>query len=181
MTHTHVASNIIDNFIFGPAIKDMRRFMIGADSQINRLAKVADMVNRPMTNFPPYNIIRTSETELQLELAIAGFDPSEIDIEVKDSKLTITGKVSSGTNIDNEDDDDHNNGENGDRPEYLFRGIAKRSFSRSFVLDDNIEVHNAEFLNGMLTIHLEHIVPENLKPRKIEIKRVDGPKLLTEG
>jgi molecular chaperone IbpA len=159
--------SIFDDLGLTPAFKDMNRFTIGVENQFNRLNKIADMVKSPMANFPPYNIIRTSETTYSIEMAVAGFDPSEIDIEVNDGRLIVSSKVK-----------EEGDQEKTESIDYLFRGIAKRSFTRTFVLDEHVEVREASFMNGMLTIHLEYVVPEHMKPRKVEIKRVEGPQLL---
>lgn len=160
--------SIFDELGLTPAFKDMNRFMIGVDNQFNRLNKIADMVKSPMANFPPYNIIRSSETSYSIEMAVAGFDPSEIDIEVNDGRLIVSSKIKSDSEQQGKDES----------VDYLYRGIAKRSFTRTFVLDEHVEVREASFMNGMLTIQLEYVVPEHMKPRKVEIKRVEGPQLL---
>ena len=83
---------------------------------------------------------------------MAGFSTQDIEITLEDSKLIISGKAQ----------DDNSN--------FMFKGIANRAFTRSFALDDNIEINDAAMLNGMLRIALERIIPEHKKPKKIEVK-----------
>lgn len=123
-------------------------FFIGFDKVLNKLASA----NPSQTNYPPYNILKTDENHYQLELAIAGFSRDDLDIEVKDGVLTIEGKK-----------------ENSDDNKYLHKGISTRAFRRSFTLSDTIIVNGADLVDGILTIELENVIPEEKKPRKIAI------------
>ena len=89
-------------------------------------------------------------------MALAGFSESDIEVEVKDSTLTVRSKEDKGT----------------DESQYVHRGIAKRSFSRSWSLSDDVVVKGAEFDNGLLNISLEKVVPEEKKPRLIPITKL---------
>lgn len=105
--------------------------------------------------YPPYDIVRKGEDQFQINIAVAGFSRDEITITAEASQLTVTGKKP--------DRDD---------TEYLYQGIAARSFERRFNLADYIEVEGADFENGLLHINLARRVPEKLKPRKIAIGNV---------
>lgn len=104
--------------------------------------------------FPPYDIETTGEDRYAITLAVAGFDDSELDIQVEHGVLSVRGKK-----VD----------EDADRS-YLYRGIANRSFERKFNLADYIEVQGAELKNGLLTVSLVKEIPEAMKPRTITIK-----------
>ena len=112
--------------------------------------------------FPPHNILHTDDNRYLIELAVAGFAESELDIEVKDRTLTVRGKHE-------------------DRGrEYVHKGISTKKFERKFRLSEFVEVTGAEYLNGLLAIELEVQIPDTKLPRKIEIKRSSGPQILNE-
>lgn len=124
-----------------------------------------DVVNRNTlshkTSYPPYNIKKlttenSSYSTYEIELAVAGFKRDDLDVEVNRGKLTITGQVS----------------HSGDATtvEFIHHGIAQRSFTHTFKLADDVEVTDVRLVDGLLTIRLEQIVPEELQPKKIEIK-----------
>jgi len=123
-----------------------------------------DDVTKNIPNYPPYNIRKTGDNTYTVELAVAGFGQSEIDIEIDGGKLIIRGNVSA---------------EN-DTNDYLFKGIATRAFTRSFALDDQVEVKDAELFNGMLKIALERLVPEEKKAKKVPVKTKGQKQFLTE-
>lgn len=139
---------------FGPSFKDFDKFFVGFDEQFDRMAKLHDDLTKNIPNYPPYNIKKTGDTSYVIELAVAGFAKQDIEIELADGKMVIKGNVQS-------DDAEEN---------FLFKGIAARNFQRVFALDDQVEVKNAEMLNGMLQVFLERIIPEHKKPKKIEVK-----------
>jgi len=103
--------------------------------------------------FPPYDIEATGDDRYAITLAVAGFEESELDIQVEKGVLSVRGKKA----------------EDGDEKSYLYRGIANRSFERKFNLADFIEVNGADLKNGLLTISLIKEVPEAMKPRSISI------------
>ena len=111
--------------------------------------------------WPPYNIETTGENAYRIEIAVAGFKPDELNIEVKENLLTVTGRRTA------------NDGE--DRT-FLHRGLAERDFERRFQLADYVVVTEAGLNNGLLTIELKRELPEALKPRRIEINA--GPALI---
>ena len=106
-------------------------------------------------NYPPHNIVKYSENQYGIEIAVAGFSKEEINIEVDQDQLTVIGTKSIDVN---------------DTKEYLHRGLAARDFSQTYTLAEYMEVKGAEHKDGMLKIQIERIVPEALKPRQIEIK-----------
>ena len=141
--------------VFGrDMFKDFDKFYVGFDDQYNRLVKMHDDITKNVPNYPPYNIRKTGENEYTVELAVAGFSRSNIDISLEDEKLVIKGFTT---------DDDKSE-------DYLFKGIANRAFTRIFALSDTIEVKDASLMNGMLKVFLERIIPEHKKPKKIEVK-----------
>lgn len=144
--------------------KDIDRFFVGFDEQWNRLQKLHDDVTKNIPNYPPYNIRKNDENHYTIELAVAGFGQQDIDIEMVDGKLIVRGELKT---------DEQNN-------DFLFRGIANRAFTRSFVLNDEVEVKDAEMINGMLKIFLERLIPEEKKPKKIAVRSRGEKQLLTE-
>ena len=152
--------------LFGPGFKDFDKFFVGFDEQFDRMAKLHDDITKNIPNYPPYNIKKTGDNTYVIELAVAGFAKQDIEIELADSKMVIKGNVQGDDTNDN----------------FLFKGIAARNFQRVFALDDQVEVKNAEMLNGMLQVFLERIIPEHKKPKKIEVKESSkSSKALLEG
>ncbi|WP_170005713.1 Hsp20 family protein [Pseudopontixanthobacter vadosimaris] len=109
-------------------------------------------------SYPPYDLIRHDEDSYRIDLAIAGFRPEEVEIVAHQNQLTISGERK----------------EPEEEGEYMHRGIATRSFQRRFQLADYIEVDSARFEHGLLSIQLSRVVPEAMKPRKIEISTDTG-------
>lgn len=115
-------------------------------------------------NFPRHNIVKHSDTEYSIELALAGFHREELDVEVKEGHLIISGEPSK---IDNRD--------------YVHKGITGRRFKRTFRLAEHVQVCGADFMEGILRIDLEVVIPENKRPLKIRIgDGQDESQLLTE-
>lgn len=126
-------------------------WMVGFERQINTLAKMSETMGRGST-YPPYNIIKHSDDKYTVEMALAGFAKREIKIQVKDNVLTIVG----AKDAKRED-------------EFVHRGIGQRDFKSEFVLADHVEVARANMLDGVLFIDLERRIPEEHKPKVIEI------------
>ena len=124
---------------------------IGFDRMLERMNSV-DTVHRNTSNYPPYNIVKVDEDNFTIELALAGFKDEDIDVTLKDGVLYVEG----------------NQGDN-DEKTYLHRGLSARSFRRSFTIADTMVVNRADFVNDILTISLENVIPEEKKPRKIAI------------
>lgn len=149
--------------------KDLNSFFVGYDKIFNEASKIHDEFAKYVSNYPPYNIRKIDENKYVIELAVAGFCRSDIEIEFVDDKLIIRG----------------NSGNLDDSSDYLFKGISNRAFTRTFSLNDSIEIKGAEMLNGILQIVLERIIPDHKKPKKIEIKEPESTnssnrQLLTE-
>lgn len=138
------------NSIFSELAK-LDRYYVGYDNMIKRIADF-QRESLKISNYPPYNIKKTGENTYVIEMAVAGFGKSDIEVTLEDSKLIINGKVKSS------DEDD-----------ILYKGISNREFTRAFTLADTIEVKNAGLINGMLRVWLENIIPDHKKPRKITI------------
>lgn len=111
--------------------------------------------NQINNNYPPYNIIKTGENTYILEVAVTGFDKDEISVEVDQELLIVKGKRS-------RDEDSE--------LQYLHHGLASRDFNRTWPLAEHIEVGEVKIKNGVLTISLERIIPDTLKPRVLQIK-----------
>ena len=119
----------------------------------DRLMQLADAATRSDGGYPPYDIEVTGENAYRLTMAVAGFTPDELEITVKENAVVVSGKSKS----------------EGQETRALHRGIARRAFERRFQLADFIKVKSASLENGLLSIALEREVPEEKKPRKIEI------------
>ena len=131
---------------------------VGFDSMFDRLFADSHR-SESASSFPPYNIRKDEEEKYTIEMAVAGFSQLDLEVELKEGVLTIRSKSEK------------------EEKEYLHRGIARRAFSRSFTLSDDIVVKGADLVNGMLTIALERIVPEEKKSRLIEIGQADESKI----
>jgi molecular chaperone IbpA len=134
------------------------RSTVGFDHLFDMLEHAVDAGN----GYPPYNIERTDETNYRISVAVAGFAEKDLNVEVRDGVLTLTGKR-----------------EESEKQNYLHQGIAGRAFERRFQLAEHVEVRAAKLENGLLHIDLERIVPEEKKPRRIainapELKAIDG-------
>jgi len=126
------------------------RSVVGFD----RLADLLDAAaHESATGYPPYNIERTGDNEYRIEIAVAGFKPDELSIEVKEAVLTVQGRETGG---------------DAER-RYVHRGLAERNFERRFQLAEYVVVTEANLADGLLSISLKRELPEALKPRRIEI------------
>lgn len=146
----------LGNISFGPAFKDFDKYFVGFEDQVAHMQKLHADVTKNIPGYPPYNIKKTGDNTYSIELAVAGFAESQIDIEIDGGKLIVKGNGAL-----KEDDKEEN---------FLFKGIANRGFTRAFAIDDQIEVKNAELFNGMLKIVLERLVPAEKKSKKIPVK-----------
>ena len=136
------------------------RSVVGFD----RLAQLLETASVDQaTGYPPYNIERTGETAYRVEIAVAGFRPEELNIEVKENLLTVQGRKTA----------------NDAERRFLHRGLAERDFERRFQLADYVIVTEARLADGLLSISLRRELPEALKPRRIEIATSAAP--LIEG
>lgn len=136
-------------------------FFVGFDRIFDRVNAASKLTTAQ--KYPPYNIVKTDESHYLIELAVAGFGEDDLDIELHDGLLTICGNVQSST----EDN-------------YVYKGIANRSFERRFTLADTVHVEGVELHQGILTVKLKNVIPEEKKPRKILIGKASEKQLLTE-
>jgi molecular chaperone IbpA len=128
---------------------------VGFDNIFNELERLVDgTAPTRNTSFPPHNIIKLDDNRYVVEMAVAGFGQDEVDVEIHDGTLIVKGEKKDQTEVD-----------------YLYRGIATRSFTKSIRLSESIEVRGAQFKDGILRIALENIIPEHKKPRKIEFSK----------
>lgn len=119
----------------------------------DRIFNILENTTLTTTAFPPVNIIKVDDDNFVIELAVAGYKQNEIEISSELNSLKVVGKK-----------------EEKDERTYISKGIAGRSFSRDFTLADTIVVRKANLSDGILSIHMENVIPEGKKPRKIEIK-----------
>jgi len=132
----------------------LNKALLGFDTLFNDFER--RFSNQVNTNYPPYNIIKTGEHTYELQVAVTGFDKTEITVEVDQDNLVVKGQRKN--KVDEEE------------VVYLHHGLASRDFSRLWPLAEHIEVGEAKIKNGVLTISLERIIPETLKPRQLVIK-----------
>lgn len=123
-------------------------FFIGFDRVLNRMQNSTP----GQTNYPPYNIVKLDDQRYTIEIAVAGFNEDDIEVELKDGVLNVFAEKADK-----------------DEGDYLHKGISARAFRRSFTLSDTIVVNGADLVNGILSIELENVIPEEKKPRKIDI------------
>jgi molecular chaperone IbpA len=133
----------------------LSRALIGFDTMFDQMER--RYANSVSNNYPPHNIIRTGENQYEIQLAVTGFEKSEITVQVENNVLTVTGEGEESIRHENPD------------VVYLHRGLATRDFAREFPLAEHIEVTGAEIRNGMLTVKLIRNVPESAKPKIIDI------------
>jgi len=127
-------------------------YFVGFDRMFDTLDKIQSRPNN-VPSYPPYNIKKIDEYNHVIEIAVAGFTKADIDITLQDGQLSILGK----------------HPEVKDDNELVYKGIAERNFDRSFTLADTVIVKSAELENGVLKVYLENKLPEEKKPKKIDI------------
>ena len=133
-----------------PELMDrINRYSIGMDDYFDRLGTL----HETQTNYPPYNLVQLSNVEYRLELALAGFKKEEINVYTEYGKLFVDGK---------KDDKE-------EQTSYVHRGLAQRSFTRSWTLSDETEVRSVVFENGLLTISLAKVVPDHHARRDFDL------------
>ena len=142
---TSKALSLFDNF------NQLTPYAVGYDKIFDNLSRYVDN-SVTSTGFPPYNIRKEGDYHYVIEMALAGFSKEDIEVEVADGTLSVRS--------DKKDDVADN----------LYRGISFRKFNRKFTLSDDIVVNDASLDNGMLTINLERVVPEEKKPRLVTVK-----------
>jgi molecular chaperone IbpA len=137
-------------------LQKMLGFSVGFDGLFNRL----NTMDTAQSGYPPYNIRKLNDLQYVVELALAGFSKSDIEVEVTDGTLTIRSTTAKDDGADNDENNEIN---------FVHRGIAKRTFSRAFQLSDDIIVQSADLQDGMLIVNLERVIPDEKKPRLIPI------------
>ena len=140
------ALSLIDNF------NQLTPYAVGFDRVFDNLQRYVDN-NVTSTGFPPYNIRKEGDYNYVIEMALAGFGKKDIEVEVAEGTLSVRSVK-----------------ENSEDDSTVYRGISYRKFERKFTLADDLVVNGAKLENGMLTIDLERIVPEEKKPRLITVK-----------
>jgi molecular chaperone IbpA len=135
-------------------------FGVGLDSVFNRL----DAMSGHNTSYPPYNIVKQDEANYEIEIALAGFKPDEIEVSTEQNILRVASKVEKRDT----------------ERTYLHKGLSKRSFNNSWQLADEVRVSSVDFADGLLTISLEKVIPEHQKRTTYTIG-AGKPQLLTEG
>jgi molecular chaperone IbpA len=138
----------------GLNINQLTPFTIGFETLFDRLMEFPP--NQQNQGFPPYNIRKLDEENFTIELALAGLDEDDVEIEVKEGVLTVRSVWDEKKDAD-------------EQHQLLHRGISFKKFTRSFTLADDLNVDGASFKNGLLTIGLERIIPEHKKAKKIKI------------
>lgn len=136
-----------------------RSHFIGFDHVWNEIERLSDMADNKL--YPPHNVVKYDETSYSIELALAGYNSDELEIEVREGILIVKGAK-----------------ENEER-EFLHKGISAKKFTRSFRLSEHVVVEGADFVDGLLVIDLKVVVPEEKRPRVIKIGKSE-PQFLTE-
>jgi len=133
----------------------LRPLSVGFDDVFNHFESMFDYDTVNVSNYPPYNIVKTGDNKYDVEVALAGFNKKDINVSVENGMLTIESK------------DDKSKDKDG---EVIHKGISKRYFKKSFTISDDVEVKGAELKDGMLRVSMEKIIPEAKKLRTIDIK-----------
>ena len=134
------------------------KFFVGSDKMIQALAKVHENATKAIPGYPPYNIAKVDDNKYVIEMAVAGFAKTDIEVTLEGNKLVIKGAV-----VDSSDDANS----------YIYKGIANRNFNRAFTLADKVEIKDAEIANGMLKVWLENMVKAQDAVKKITVKSKD--------
>ena len=137
---------------------NLRPITVGFDDMFDHFEHMMDdrFWQGSVANFPPYNIVKTGENTYDIELALAGFNKKDIEVEYKENVLVVKSKKQEEAK-----DEDGN---------IIHRGISKRMFAKSFTIANDVEVKGAELKDGLLKVSLERIIPEHKKAKTIEIK-----------
>jgi len=130
-------------------LDSIHRNTIGLEDWITRLDNAFETSK---VNYPPYNLVKESDTRFRLELAVAGFSKEDVEVTTEYNKLTVEAKQ-----------------EDSSTDEYLHRGLAARAFTRHWTLSDDVEIDEVTFTNGLLTVRLNKIVPDHQKRKVYEI------------
>jgi len=138
--------------------KTLDPFTVGFDDVLDQIRDVTETVAKVTPGYPPYNIKQVKDNKYVIEMAVAGFAKTDIEVLLEGNKLVIKGSV-----VDSSDDVDN----------YIYKGIANRNFNRAFTLADKVEIKDAEIANGMLKVWLENMVKVQDAVKKITVKSKD--------
>ena len=139
----------------------LSRALIGFDTMFDAIDR--KFANSLGTNYPPYNVLKHDENDYEIQVAVTGFEKSEINVEVEQNTLTVKAEKLDVVNEEGKEDEG---------PAYLHRGLATRDFTRQFTLAEHMEVTGAEIKNGMLLVKIHRNIPESAKPRVVDIVEV---------
>ena len=128
----------------------LRPFSVGFDSIFDEFDRMLESTERYSSNYPPYNINKLNDNDYKIEVALAGYSKDDIELELKENTLTVRNKSKEKVI-------------NGESNGIIHKGISTRQFERSFTLSEDIKVKNAELKNGLLSVSLERIIPEEKK------------------
>ena len=135
---------------------NLESWAVGFDRPMRLLDEMSNALTGRNTSFPPYNIKQLGDDRYQIEMAVAGFSKKDLKIELANNQLSIEGSQESSTESEESN--------------YLYKGIAARQFKQCFALEDHVKVLGSELKDGVLKIELERQIPEEKRPRSIEIK-----------
>ena len=135
----------------------LKPFSVGFDDMFDQFESILGNGGMVQSNYPPYNIRKAGKDKYAIEVAVAGFNKDDVEVEFEDKLLTVRTKKINKTVENNSD-------------EIIHKGISQRSFSRSFTIADDVKVSEAELKDGLLTINCEKIVPEHKKKKLIPIQ-----------
>lgn len=145
--------------------KNLLPATVGFDRLLSTMEEFDKIFEKTKTpTYPPYNIVKFDDESYEIQIAVAGFSKEDVDIQLNQNVLTVNGvsqKVESSI-------------------QYLHHGLASRDFRHTFRLSDNVIVDSADMINGVLKINLKNVIPEEKKPRKIQIGNSEKEKLLVE-
>ena len=132
-------------------------FSVGFDNLFDDFDRMLSFNSASINHYPPYNIRKINDTDYVIELAVAGFGKKDIEVKSQENTLTIKSKDKKEEVLDKDED-------------ILHRGISQRSFTRSFTVAEDVVVKGADLKDGLLSVKLERIIPEEKKPKFIDIK-----------
>lgn len=135
-----------------PSRSSLEPFTVGFEKMLDQLAEASNNIAKNAPNWPPYNIKQVSDNKYVIEMAVAGFAKSDIEVTLEGNKLVVKGASKE------------------EETDYLFKGIANRAFLRSFTIADKVEIKDAELVNGMLKIWLENMYQQQNFFKKIDVK-----------
>ena len=141
----------------------LRPLSVGFDDVFNHFESMFDYDTVNVSNYPPYNIVKTGDNKYDVEVALAGFNKKDINVSVENGMLTIESKTEDKSKVSDLKSEDKDG-------EVIHKGISKRYFKKSFTISDDVEVKGAELKDGMLRVSMEKIIPEAKKLRTIDIK-----------